>query len=701
MKLAAIFTMTFLYLCSAYGELSVEKKGESIITENALEWTDSRYGNLYMNSLSFQQDALITYNGYQYAAFYSANRYVAVSRRELPSGTWESFELTDYKQNTNDNHNTISMGISPSDGRIHLSFDHHTVPINYRISREGIATNPQSFEWNQALFNNVTNRLDGETVRDVTYPRFITAPDSTLVLIVRTGTSGSSDNRIWKYNNDGTWKNLGQFIEGDYSEGTCTAYFHGLRFDNNNRLHAAWCWRETGSGGMNHDLMYAYSDDYGKKWHDNNGNIVAESGRQYISQNTASCKIWTIPTNTGLINQESMTIDSRGRVHVLSREDVSGKNMQLHYFRDTLGEWHRGNTGIQTKIWDNRSGIACDAEDNVYAVMPHISIAGASLNSGYSDWRILDKQDENRFYYSEPLVSVKDNDEKRSSLYVFAQEGLSEIKNWRNVSNVLIGPEVMGVERNGYCESNSDKWTGFNLNFDLKIRETAAGVCFRVKDSDNFYMWQFNADSDLLRFHIRNRGEWSVHKETNYNLQTGTKYQVEIEVSQSNYKCLINGQEIDSYSDNSFNDGVVGFRSGLHESFTVDNLSVSDNQILFSDSFDYSASLTSPVIRCLEYELNAEPAFVKKTGQHKRTDFAVKARIEKNRLVCNLERTSDVSGSIFDINGKLVKNIENKNVSSGRYSMDLNEYLTVSGIYLVFIRVNGVISGRTAVSACR
>ena len=54
--------------------------------------------------------------------------------------------------------------------------------------------------------------------------------------------------------------------------------------------------------------------------------------------------------------------------------------------------------------------------------------------------------------------------------------------------------------------------------------------------------------------------------------------------------------------------------------------------------------------------------------------------------------------SIFDIKGKLVKNVKSKHALSGRHSMDLNEYLTVSGIYLVFIRVNGVISwisGRT------
>ena len=170
---------------------------------------------------------------------------------------------------------------------------------------------------------------------------------------------------------------------------------------------------------MNHDLMFAYSDDYGDIWHNNLGGIVARAGKIFINQDSVSCKVWTIPTSTGLINQESMTVDKQGRVHVLSRENVAGKNVQMHYFRDTIGTWHRVNTNIPTKIWDNRSSIGCDGSGNVYAVMPHISIAGASANSGYTDWRVLATQDEGRFYYSEPQIDVVDYSDF-SSLYIFS-----------------------------------------------------------------------------------------------------------------------------------------------------------------------------------------------------------------------------------------------------------------------------------------
>lgn len=85
-----------------------------------------------LNVVSFQQDALITYGDYQYVAFYEntpagySSHYVHLGRRQLKpeAGEWEYLMLDDYEQTTMDGHNTISMGIS-SDGRIHLSFDHH------------------------------------------------------------------------------------------------------------------------------------------------------------------------------------------------------------------------------------------------------------------------------------------------------------------------------------------------------------------------------------------------------------------------------------------------------------------------------------------------------------------------------------------------------------------------------------------------
>lgn len=94
-----------------------------------------------INANSFQQDAIVSSHGWQYAAFYSARRpserhdpvYVHLSRRQLRSakGTklvvshWETIVFEDYGQTTDDGHNTISIGVCDGDGTIHVAFDHH------------------------------------------------------------------------------------------------------------------------------------------------------------------------------------------------------------------------------------------------------------------------------------------------------------------------------------------------------------------------------------------------------------------------------------------------------------------------------------------------------------------------------------------------------------------------------------------------
>lgn len=64
----------------------------------------------------------------QYAAFYNtsgtyARNLVTLGRRKIsPVTAWEFIVFRDYVQTTIDAHNTISLGVSPGDGTIHLSY---------------------------------------------------------------------------------------------------------------------------------------------------------------------------------------------------------------------------------------------------------------------------------------------------------------------------------------------------------------------------------------------------------------------------------------------------------------------------------------------------------------------------------------------------------------------------------------------------
>ncbi len=93
-----------------------------------------------INANSFQQNAITTFNEWQYATFYTDQLYgrkqdccyVNIARREVDGSgendkyaEWETLTFEDYKQTHDDGHNTISIGVCEGDGTIHVSFDHH------------------------------------------------------------------------------------------------------------------------------------------------------------------------------------------------------------------------------------------------------------------------------------------------------------------------------------------------------------------------------------------------------------------------------------------------------------------------------------------------------------------------------------------------------------------------------------------------
>ena len=94
---------------------------------------DPTHRNFILNGNAFQQDAVTSFNGWQYAAFYSFRSpdvddeplFIHLSRRKLPSGPWETLVFEDYPQTVDDGHNTVQIGICRGDGTIHLSYDHH------------------------------------------------------------------------------------------------------------------------------------------------------------------------------------------------------------------------------------------------------------------------------------------------------------------------------------------------------------------------------------------------------------------------------------------------------------------------------------------------------------------------------------------------------------------------------------------------
>ncbi|WP_437590054.1 BNR repeat-containing protein [Sorangium sp. So ce1000] len=399
----------------------IVKLSEGKLAESGL--TVVSYGG-YLNGESFQQDAIVSFGGFQYTAFWNTNRNVVLARRRLSTspggaaGAWEKFDFKDYKLSADDAHNTISLGIAPGDGTLHLAFDHHGSNLHYRRSVTGLLTDPEGATWAAESFGAVSSALVGSTrVSLVTYPRFVTEPGGDrLLLSARIGESGSGDEHLWEY--DATthaWTALGEYIEG--TDASMNAYLHGLSYTRGgSRLHAAWCWRDTPDATTNHDLLYVYSDDHGRTWKNNAGATVATTGASFVTRSTAGLSVWPIGQNRGLINQEHMTVDASGRVHVLlshlpdaEADDANftsarSRSEFFHVLRATDGTWARHGIGLRA-IQNFRGKLAISSSENVYAILPDLRIAGASPSDGYTTWTLLDAADAGRFF-SDPLIDA-------------------------------------------------------------------------------------------------------------------------------------------------------------------------------------------------------------------------------------------------------------------------------------------------------
>ncbi|GAA0457180.1 hypothetical protein Aca07nite_51010 [Actinoplanes capillaceus] len=370
----------------------------------------------YMNGESFQQDGIVTYQGWQYAAFWDQSGYVNLSRRQVPSGAWSNLRLTDYVTSSTDSHNTISIGIAPSDGTIHLAFDTHSSQFRYRKSVAGLAT---AAAWSTAGFGAVQTKLTSTSMDVVTYPQFFAHPDGTLQLAIRTGYSGTGDEVLYEYRS-GAWSYIGEFIDGTTAGNN--AYLFGIEYDNYDPaaplLHVTWTVRETSNASTNHDLYYAYSKDKGRTWRNNAGTVIATTGSTPLASNNAGLKVWTIGQNRGLINQESQVVDAAGIVHVLashlpasaaSNTDFTAAResaVLVHYWRDKASKvWHQTYTPFLER--SARGDIAVDAKDNLYVVSGDSStrklhIQTASKASGWTDWVI--RYTSSAIYYSDPLI---------------------------------------------------------------------------------------------------------------------------------------------------------------------------------------------------------------------------------------------------------------------------------------------------------
>ncbi len=351
---------------------------------------------------------MVSYNGYQYTVYWDAadgsgNVYLKITRRRLSDDNLQTITFNNASgklADPQDPHDTTVLGMSPIDGRLHVQWADHSGPIHYAISSSGCLT--------QATFSSCTFTWQHQTSNtgqeaDVTYPMYVNNKAGDLYCGFRSG-NGNASTWVWHgYNNNGTWSDLGNVLDGTTGSGsydvdgaaglnlgwnpatTRGAYVDAVAFDSNDRLHLMWTWRENVTNAAvdpffeQHDVYYAYSDDYGLTWKDNGGTTVGTHNSDPIVVGDTS----TLAVSLGLgwyrPNDARMVIDRDNQPHViLPTSDTNtldrpvARLRSTHVWRTTDGVWHQqfveptGDAQQSVSIGD----LTFDRANNAYYIYP-------------------------------------------------------------------------------------------------------------------------------------------------------------------------------------------------------------------------------------------------------------------------------------------------------------------------------------------
>jgi len=416
-----------------------------VVTNGLLMPTGSTYGRA-INGISYNQQILLTFNGYQYTAWYHTSgntQNVWLARRTVDGnnvGEWQMFntgsEFLNGDESSWDAHNVIAIGICPADGTLHLSWDHHNNTLRYRRSIAGLCTT-NTAAWGTGMLNVEQNWLvaSGQTVGDVTYPEFTTTPTGGLVMNRRVGISGNGDQLLQAYvpitgSAGGNWLGQRLFLArgGNYQGSTDrNAYINAVDFGPDGKIHVTWTWRE-GASTSNHDICYAYSEDNGVTWRNNAGELIADTATgQSINLDSPGIKIKSLDMNQLLINQQAQCVTPDGTVHalMLHRRAESAyeypnvttapystlATAYYHYFRNPdTGVWSQRRLPVDLYPVGSRPKIGYDADGNLYAVYVSYAagtnttpgtgsgkliVSTASKASQYTDWEVVRMIDSN------------------------------------------------------------------------------------------------------------------------------------------------------------------------------------------------------------------------------------------------------------------------------------------------------------------
>lgn len=264
---------------------------------------------------------LLTAGERQYVAYFDKDRCMTVASRMLDSDQWQ-YQVLPSRVGW-DTHNYITMAVDDH-GHLHVSGNMHCVPLIYfRTERAGeIATLKKL-------------AMTGEQEDRVTYPKFLTDHEGTLIFTYRNGGSGNGRRFYNKYDPAApAWSRLldEPLLDG---EGERNAYPLGPVRGPDGWFHIVWVWRDTPDCATNHHLSHVRSRDL-IHWESYFGQKVE------LPMRLSEKQLWVdpIPSGGGIINGcEKLAFDADHRPIITYHKSDSDGYMQIYAARAEEGRW--------------------------------------------------------------------------------------------------------------------------------------------------------------------------------------------------------------------------------------------------------------------------------------------------------------------------------------------------------------------------
>lgn len=191
----------------------------------------------------------LTYNEWQFVAYYNKNRNLSVASRRVSDSKW-NYKVLPTKVGW-DTHNRITMTMD-RDFCLHVTGNMHNDSMTYFKTEEALDI---------STFKKIFPLVSVQDELSCTYPNFLKTPDNQIIYSYRTGGSGNGITISNIY--DEKTKSFKRLTDKPLFDGLgeMSAYARGPRLGPDGFYHVAWLWRNTPRCETNHSLSYARSKD--------------------------------------------------------------------------------------------------------------------------------------------------------------------------------------------------------------------------------------------------------------------------------------------------------------------------------------------------------------------------------------------------------------------------------------------------------